>query len=313
MNIPSKDLNGSFWRAFCGTLFEDWREETIPERDGLLGETDGDNVRHVIVRAEFLDRFFGGPRIKAAIKDWVQRTPLQRLTQEMSRGLIRLGYLAGISWNQIGWDEDTGVRVSPVGDAVASQDVEEVNALVRSFLLELRAFSESDILGTVVAEAVHLLESLDLVYQWLAIELIQVYFANLFVDDFSWQYTDKLESETPNILAAEMTFEFSTREGETVREAIGRIRHEVELAIGELERYQQPLSRGTMPGLNRPTLKKYTKWFYLNSVVGQSIKSIAEEEFPEDGDRRKDVRGGIKRVRDLLDLGRRDLPYRQIT
>ena len=147
MNIPSKDLNGSSWRAFCGTLLEDWREETIPERDGLLGETDGDNVRHVIVRAEFLDRFFGGPRIKAAIKDWVQRTPLQRLAQEMSRGLIRLGYLAGISWNQIGWDEDTGVRVSPVGDAVASQDVEEVNALVRSFLLELRAFSESDILG----------------------------------------------------------------------------------------------------------------------------------------------------------------------
>ena len=178
MEISSKSSNGSPWQAFISTLLEDWREETIPERDGLLGETTGDNVRHVIVRAEFLDRFLGDPKIKAAIKDWVQ---------QMSRAVKQFGDLAGISWNQIGWDEGTGVLVSPGTDAVATQKVEEANTLVRSFLLELRGFSESNILGTVVGEAVHLLESLDLGYQWLAIELLQVYFANLFVDDFSWQ------------------------------------------------------------------------------------------------------------------------------
>ncbi len=309
MEISSKSSNGCPWQAFISTLLEDWREEIIPERDGLLGETTGDNVRHVIVRAEFLDRFFGDPKIKAAIKDWVQRTPLKRQVQQMSRAVKQFGDIAGISWNQIGWDEDTCVLVSPGTDAGATQKVEGANALVRSFLLELRRFSESSILGTVVGEAVHLLENLDLGYQWLTIELLQVYFANLFIDDLSWQYTDKLNSETPDIPAEEMTFEFSTREGESLREAISRFRNDVELAIGELERYQQPLSRGSLPGSTRSSLRRNAKWFYLQRVAGRSIRSIAQEEFPGEADRRKDVRDGIKSVRELLDLGRRDSPY----
>ena len=312
LDIASKDLKGSSWKAFCGTLLEEWREEIFPERDGLHGETEGDNEQHLIVRAEFLDRFFGDPKIKAAIQDWVQRTPLKQRAQEMSRALIKIGDLAGLSWNQIGWDEDTGLRIPPGADAIPTQYEEEANALARSFLLELRAFSESDILGTVTGEVVHLLESLDLGYQWLAIELLQVYFANLFVDDFCWQYTDKLDSETPDILAEEMTFVFSTQEGETKRDASCRFRDEVALAIEGLERYQRPLPRGTLPKLNRTPLKKYARWIYLNSVVGQSIRSIAKEEFPDALDRRKDIRGGIKRVRDLLDLGHRDIPYPQI-
>ena len=68
LDIPSRNSNGS-WEAFCGTLLEEWREEIFPERDGLHGETEGDNERHLIVRAEFLDRFFGDPKIKAAIQD----------------------------------------------------------------------------------------------------------------------------------------------------------------------------------------------------------------------------------------------------
>lgn len=311
-DISSQDSNGPSWKAFCTTLLEDWREENFPERDGLHGETEGDNVRHLIVRATFLDYFFGDPKIKAAIQDWLQRTPLKQQAQEMSRTLIKIGDLAGITWDQIGWDEDTGFRLPPGVEAIPIQYEEEANAVVRSFLFELRAFSDSDVLGTVISEVVPLLESLDLGYQWLAIELLQVYFANLFVDDFCWQYTDKLDSETPDILAEEMTFVFSTQEGETKRDASCRFRDEVALAIEGLERYQRPLPRGTLPKLNRTPLKKYARWFYLNSVVGQSIRSIAEEEFPEDEDRRKDIRGGIKRVRDLLDLGRRDVPYPQI-
>ena len=39
----------------------------------------------------------------------------------------------------------------------------------------------------------------------------------------------------------------SSQEGETVRGAVGRIRHDVELAIEELERFQEPLPRGSIP------------------------------------------------------------------
>ena len=309
MGILSKSSNGRPWQAFISALLEDCREETIPERDGIHGETTGDNVRYVIVRAEFLDRFFGDPKIKAAIKDWVQRTPLKRQVQQMSRAVKQFGDLAGISWNQIGWDEDTGVLVSPGTDAVATQKVEEANTLVRSFLLELRGFSESNILGTVVGEAVHLLESLDLGYQWLAIELLQVYFANLFVDDFSWRYTDKLDAEPVNVLAAAITYEFSTGEGETETQAIVRLRQEVEQTIEKLGRYQQPLPRGRLLGLTQSTLRRNARWFYLNRVAGRSIRSIAKEEFAGEEDRRKDVRDGIKSVRELLDLGRRENSY----
>ena len=103
---------------------------------------------------------------RAAIKDWVQRTPLKRQVQQMSRAVKQFGDITGTSWNQIGWDEDTCVLVSPGTNAVPTQKVEEANTLVRSFLFELRRFSESNILGTVVGEAVHLLENLDLGYQW---------------------------------------------------------------------------------------------------------------------------------------------------
>ena len=47
--------------------------------------------------------------------------------------------------------------------------------------------------------------------------------------------------------------------------------------------------------------------FYLNRVAGKSIRSIAREDFVDENDRRKDVRDGIKRVGELLDLGRQDI------
>ena len=66
--------SGSF-RAYMKRWFEAWRKETIPERDGLLGETEGDNIAHVIVRGAFLDYFFGDERIQAAIEDGLIERP----------------------------------------------------------------------------------------------------------------------------------------------------------------------------------------------------------------------------------------------
>ncbi|MEE9550828.1 MAG: hypothetical protein V3W08_10590 [Candidatus Binatia bacterium] len=310
MEISSNSSNGYPWQAFISSLLEDWREEAIPERDGLLGETSGDNVRHVIVRAAFLDYFFGNDMIKDTVKDWVERTPLKERAQRMSRAILRLADLEDIPWHQIGWDEHTGIRAAcGPDDTLVTQAVEEANSSLQSFLLELRSFPESGILRIVVGEAVKLLESLDLLHQWLAIELMQVYFANLLVNDFSWRYTDKLDVEPATVLAAEITYEFSTQVDETVWQAISRIRQEVEWAIEKLGRYQQPLPRGSLPGLTRSTLKRNARWFYLHRVAGRSIRSIAQEEFAGDGDRRKDVRDGITRARELLDLGRRENSY----
>ncbi len=307
MEISSKSSNGCPWQAFISTLLEDWREETIPERDGLHGETTGDNVRHVIARAAFLDLFFANEIIKGAVKDWVERTPLKQRAQRMFSAIIPSDDLENVPWHQIGWDEHTGIKFAwGPDDALVKQTVEEANSSVQSFLLELRSFPESDVFRTVVGEAVKLLESLDVLYQWLVIELMQVYFANLLVDDFSWQYADRLVIEPVATPAPEITYEFSTREGETVGQAIDRISREVESTIEELGRFQQPLPRGSLPGLTRSTLGRNAKWFYLHRIAGRSIRSIAQEEFPGESDRRKDVRDGIKSVVELLDLGRGD-------
>ena len=310
MGISSKSSNGRPWQVFISALLEDCREETIPERDGILGETHGDNVRHVIVRASFLDHFFSNEIIKRAVREWGERTPLKQAAQRMSRAMDRLDDLVDIPWHQIGWDEHTGIRVAngPY-DASVTQAVEDANSSLRSFLLELRSLPESGIFRTLVGEAVNLLERLDVLYQWLALELMQVYLANLLVDDFSWRYTDKLDAEPVNVLAAAITYEFSTGEGETETQAIVRLRQEVEQTIEKLGRYQQPIPRGNLPRLTRSTLRRNARWFYLNRVAGRSIRSIAKEEFAGEEDRRKDVRDGIKSVRELLDLGRRENSY----
>jgi len=309
MGILSKSSNGRPWQAFISALLEDCREETIPERDGIHGETHGDNVRHVIVRASFLDYFFSNEIIKGAVREWGERTPLKKAAQRMSRAMDRMDDLVDIPWHQIGWDEHTGIRANGPYDASVTQAVDEANSSLHSFFLELRSFPESDVFRTVAAEAVNLLERLDILYQWLALELMQVYLANLLVDDFSWRYTDKLDAEPVNVLAAAITYEFSTGEGETETQAIVRLRQEVEQTIEKLGRYQQPIPRGNLPRLTRSTLRRKARWFYLNRVAGRSIRSIAKEEFAGKEDRRKDVRDGIKSVRELLDLGRRENSY----
>ena len=46
---------------------DDWRIETLSERDNLRGNSQGDNERHVIVRGVFLDLFFRDERTNAFI------------------------------------------------------------------------------------------------------------------------------------------------------------------------------------------------------------------------------------------------------
>jgi hypothetical protein len=280
--------------------YEEWRKETIPERDHLLGETEWDNVAHLIVRGAFLDYYIADANIHAAINAWVNRTPLKETVKQME--ILVQGH-----WSEVPWDDEIGFQISPDNnEEIAPEAVQEANSCIRSFFDELKSFPTSDVVRGVVSDIVNLVENQGLLYQWLMIELMQVYLARLFVDDFSWRYTDNLEVEAwaDSQPAPKVTFEFCTEVGETVRQAVDRLKSEAEQAIDDLMRFNEDLPRGKVPKLTRATLKKYAKWFYLKNVAGKSIKSIAQDEFPDGGDRRKDVRGGIMRVEELLSLGR---------
>ena len=78
---------------------EEWRMKAIPERDDLLGGTDGDNMRHVLIRGAFLDHLFGDKKINAVIEGWVNRTPLKASVQQLERILDDLAKSSKIPLN----------------------------------------------------------------------------------------------------------------------------------------------------------------------------------------------------------------------
>lgn len=63
-------------KDFIRRMLVDWRTGYLPERDNLAAETEGDNLRHVIVRGAFLDRFAQDLRVEAIINEWHKRIGL---------------------------------------------------------------------------------------------------------------------------------------------------------------------------------------------------------------------------------------------
>ena len=164
-------------------------------------------------------------------------------------------------------------------------------------------------------EIYQFVEDIGLPYQWLAWELLGLYFARVLVDDFSWRFTGSFDVEDTAYSqpSPEFHWEFSfdDRAGETVGQVIERLelesRTQIAEARQELTRFVDILPRGKMPNRTKESLQKYAEWFYRNKVAGESIRSIASQAFTEedrmDDERRKDVRGGIKKAESLLSLG----------
>ena len=83
---------------------DDWRIETLPERDNLRGNSQGDNERHVIVRGVFLDLFFRDERTNAFIDTLINRSPPLK---------ERLSEIAKISdlWHLCHWHRFMGSEI----------------------------------------------------------------------------------------------------------------------------------------------------------------------------------------------------------
>ncbi len=190
---------------------------------------------------------------------------------------------------------------------VLSQRATEI---LRACLDEVQSFPRSKVFRTVLNDIVELVESLDMPYQWLVIELAQVYFARLFISDYSWRYAGNLEVQHSSDFqpTPEVDFRFQTLAGETVKQAVDRLNSEVGQVTDALTRFVEHLPRGKMPNQTQPILIKHAEWLYRNKVAGESIRSIALQEYPGESDRRKDVREGLIKAQELLSLGRLELP-----
>ena len=295
---------------------DDWRIETLPERDNLRGNSQGDNERHVIVREVFLDLFFRDERTNAFIDTWVNRSPpLKERLSEIAKISDQLTTMPEPQDVEISWDYEDGFKVSSDSDGEIKSLAGEATEILRGFRSELMEHFSSSEFQQAVDEIYRFVEDIGLPYQWLVLELWGLYFFRVLVGDFSWHFVDSFDVEdtaysqpSPEFHSE---FSFDTRSGETVGQAIERLkiesRTQVAEAIQELTRFVKPLPRGRVPNRTRTSLQRYAEWFYRHKVAGESIRSIASQAFTEEGrmddERRKDVRGGIKKAESLLSLG----------
>jgi len=295
---------------------DDWRIETLPERDNLRGNSQGDNERHVIVRGVFLDLFFRDERTNAFIDTLISRSPLvKEKLSEIAKISDRLATMAETQDVEIFWDYENGFKVSSDSDDEIKSLFGEATEILRGFRSGIMEHFSSGAFRQGIDEIYQFVEDIGLPYQWLALELWGLYFARVLVDDFSWRFTGSLDVEdtTYSQPSPEFHWEFSfdARAGETVGQVIERLelesRTQIAEARQELTRFVDILPRGKMPNRTKESLQKYAEWFYRNKVAGESIRSIASQAFTEgdrmDDERRKDVRGGIKKAESLLSLG----------
>ena len=295
---------------------DDWRTETLPERDNLKGKSQGENERHVIVRGVFLDLVFSDERTNAFIDTLISRSPLvkERLS-EIAKISDRLATMPEPQEVEISWDYEDGFKVSSDSDGEIKSLAGEATEILRGFRSELMEHFSSSEFQQAVDEIYRFVEDIGLPYQWLAWELLGLYFARVLVDDFSWRFTSSFDVEDTAYSQPSPEFHceisVDARAGETVGQVIERLelesRTQIAEARQELTRFVDILPRGKMPNRAKESLQKYAEWFYRNKVAGESIRSIASQAFTEgdrmDDERRKDVRGGIKKAESLLSFG----------
>ena len=295
---------------------DDWRIETLPERDNLRGNSQGDNERHVIVRGVFLDLFFRDERTNAFIATLINRSPpLKERLSEVAKISDRLAAMPETQDVEIFWDYENGFKGCNDSDDEIKLLFGEATEILRGFRSEIMEHFSSGAFRQGIDEIYQFVEDIGLPYQWLAWELLGLYFARVLVDDFSWRFTGSFDVEDTAYSqpSPEFHWEFSfdDRAGETVGQVIERLelesRTQIAEARQELTRFVDILPRGKMPNRTKESLQKYAEWFYKNKVAGESIRSIASQAFTEedrmDDERRKDVRGGIKKAESLLSLG----------
>ena len=285
------------------SVLEEWRQETIPERDNLYGGTNGDNQAHLVVRAILLDLLFRDETVNNFIQSLVNSTPRVKYLQRLET------VLDGQNPCQRTSTRDT--------TTICNNDLEDLpNCLhplpagdryhLSIFLKNFTAFFEDDQFITKLVEDIwHFVTNLGSPYRWLVLESISVFIARCFIDGYSWTFQRNMEIEgnDKTTVLPEGKFLFEVLQGETASDGIARLRSEVSDFEEEITRFVENLPTGKVPSKNINSLTKYAEWLFKHKVSGRSIRSISSQAFPGEEDRRKDIYNGIKRAEYQLSLG----------
>jgi hypothetical protein len=256
----------------------------IPERDALRGPTQGDNLRHSIVRRAFMAEMIHDERLRSLFQSWLTRSGMADSINRIEAALC---------------------AAEVVDDRVDM--TEEFERYVAAFA----AFQEGsgEHIEYIAREAVEFSTSLGLDWGWLPLEIHIEFVLALWRKwlDVLWRcgLTDELllirnfEVVPPPIQQDErLTVTVQMRPGETVDDIRRRLVDEIEKLTDKIG---PVVPRGTIPN-KTGALQKYARWFYEHRVRGRSVRSIARELWPEE-DRRADVTRGIAQAQKFLGYG----------
>ena len=287
MNVVTGLKAGTTSYQEVSSVLEEWRQETIPERDNLYGGTSGDNQAHIVVRATFLDLLFRNESVNTFIQTLVDSTPryeyLHHLEAVLDEQDAPRSLAANIGDTKITFSHDLGelsnsLALLPAGDQYHLSE----------FLNEFTAFFDNDhVINKIVLDTWDFITQLGFPYKWILLEILTIYMGRCFIDGYTWTFQGNLEIEDNEETAAlpEGKFNFEVLPGETVHDGIARLRSEARDFEEEITRFVERLPTGKAPNKNISSLGKNTEWLFHYKVSGLSTRSISIEAFPGEGDR----------------------------
>ncbi len=288
----------------------------VPVRDALAGSSEGENIRHMLVRVAFTNEFRLDERVEALCHEWGVRYGLESPALALAHTLESLAEATGV--------ENRGVLLEKISQLESSEDgnhvlvdpndratVEFANSLSSNQALIDRVDTLADDLlekfagvddRAVASEAVQMVKSLLLPWPWLAVEIIEAFVFGLW--GFAKGQIIVIDQwvEHPDLPTPHLSFRFRTRSSETISEALVRFVRDAQQFIVRLMEPAVEFPRGRIPTDFRDEIEngvgRYGRWFYRHRIRGDSINAIARDAVCD----RATVRYGLREAERLLSL-----------
>jgi hypothetical protein len=261
----------------------------------VTGATYADNLRHGCARVALLDCLAEDPQVLAHLESWGREIGLIQAAEEVASLGEEAAQLCGVGSRWEVWRRE---EHEPLGPPDEARD-QALLRLTEAFERFLEAFRRS----TEVLEAAcaFVRDELRLPWVWLAWELTMMLLLEAFQEVLGIEVCKGLRYIPEDPPAADFSWTFTTRPGETVSAAQQRFNAEAHTAFVQIQ--PVPDAPEQIPlGRQRQDLEELARrnaqWFYRHKVRQEPISRIARDCHVS----RVNVYDGIKKAEQVLSL-----------
>jgi hypothetical protein len=257
--------------------------DLIEEFTYLGGNTEAYNEAHVIARVALLNRIVSDQRWYDLVTEWAGQTGLLQHAKKCRDLWLELLELIGEEALEQFWQGADIINIS-VND---NEDAETLQAKIRS--LFSRADTESELFYNDLSSSNHarselltnmiekfVREDLRLPWVWVAWELIERAFADLFGYSTATIWTQHQSVELLNPPAPPLSITFTTYPGESAREARARLLEEISKPLEQFDAILEDtyIPKGQRRMDMEESIEQQVDCFFRHRVLGDSIYSI---------------------------------------